>query len=265
MSATLPDSHRPKRRFRWFRYSLRTLMLFVTACALACSWLAVKLKEAKRQHKAVEAIQKAGGQVHYDYQLDASGKEIAGAKPHTPVWLRNLIDEDLFDNVVKITAWRDKQLQHIKDFPDLQSLDFYCGIDVTDNGMANLQYVPELCELRFGSSQSQVTEAGLAYIRPLARLRHLELRGVPINDAGLQCLDGLTALEDLSLEGNITDAGLPNFYGLTQLQHVDISATDVSATGVHDLQQALPNCKIDWAGGTTIEGSIRQQRSRSTP
>ena len=48
---------------RMYQYSLRSLMLFVTACAIACSWLAVTIRSQRRQGAAVEAIEKAGGHV----------------------------------------------------------------------------------------------------------------------------------------------------------------------------------------------------------
>ena len=49
----------PKRR--WFQFSLRTLLVFVTLCAIPCSWLAVKLRQMKREEAAAAVIEKAGG------------------------------------------------------------------------------------------------------------------------------------------------------------------------------------------------------------
>jgi hypothetical protein len=50
-----------KPKLRWFQFSLRTLLVFVTLCAIPCSWLAVKMQQAKRQREAVVAIEKLGG------------------------------------------------------------------------------------------------------------------------------------------------------------------------------------------------------------
>ena len=52
------------------------LLVFVTLCAIACSWLAVKLREAKRKEAAAAAIKKSGGFVKWD-------ENAAG-----PAWLR---------------------------------------------------------------------------------------------------------------------------------------------------------------------------------
>ena len=91
------------------RFSLRTLLLFVTACSVACSWLAVKMQQAKRQCEAVSAIEEVGGKVKYDHQ------------PLTPTWLRNRFGNDLFDNVVEVTTWEDDALAHVKHFRPISS------------------------------------------------------------------------------------------------------------------------------------------------
>ena len=60
--------------FRWrFQFSLRSLVVLVVAVAVPLGWFGVKLREAERQRRAVEAIRGTGGMVYYDYQLDESG------------------------------------------------------------------------------------------------------------------------------------------------------------------------------------------------
>ena len=50
----------PKSKLQWFQFSLKTLLIVVTLVAIPCSWLAVKLKEAKEQREAVAEIEKLG-------------------------------------------------------------------------------------------------------------------------------------------------------------------------------------------------------------
>jgi len=84
---------------RRFQFSLRTLLLVVTLCALACSRLAVKMQQAKRQQVAVTEIKELGGTVTYDWQIDADGHSRPNAQPPGPVWLRNVLGDDCFGNV----------------------------------------------------------------------------------------------------------------------------------------------------------------------
>ena len=64
---------KPARKRRWFRFSLRTLLIVVMLLSLPLGWLAMKMIQAERQRRAVEAIQEAGGEVFYDWEVDYSG------------------------------------------------------------------------------------------------------------------------------------------------------------------------------------------------
>ncbi len=55
----------PKRRF--FRYSLRTLMLVVT---VFCVWMGITANQARDQKQAVEVVLGLGGTVLYEHEID---------------------------------------------------------------------------------------------------------------------------------------------------------------------------------------------------
>ena len=42
----------------------------------------------------------------------------------------------------------------------------------------------------------------------------------------------------------MSDAGLEHLKGLTKLGEVNLTSTKVTASGVAQLQKALPNCKV---------------------
>jgi hypothetical protein len=67
-----------------------------------------------------------------------------------------------------------------------------------------------------------------------------------VSDLGLAHLTGLTELESLGLVGcnQVTDAGLDHLKGLKKLRCIRLNGTKVTATGVADLQAALPDCRI---------------------
>jgi hypothetical protein len=75
---------------RRFQFSLRTLLIAVTLCAIPFGWLAVKFRQAERQAKAVSRIKELGGMVVY---------EPVAAEACLPSWLVNLSGTDVFAHV----------------------------------------------------------------------------------------------------------------------------------------------------------------------
>jgi hypothetical protein len=67
-----PDLSRPK--LRWCQYSLRTLLLGVLLASIGMSWFTPRIQRARKQREAVEAIERLGGEVLYDFMCDDSGK-----------------------------------------------------------------------------------------------------------------------------------------------------------------------------------------------
>ena len=58
-----PKAEPPKRKRRWFQFSLRSLLVTTFIVAVACGWLGKKIEQKRREREAVEAIVKLGGQV----------------------------------------------------------------------------------------------------------------------------------------------------------------------------------------------------------
>jgi hypothetical protein len=51
----------PKPRRRWLQFSLRTLLVLMLVLGCGLGWLAYKIKAAREQRAAVDAIHKMGG------------------------------------------------------------------------------------------------------------------------------------------------------------------------------------------------------------
>ena len=84
--------------FRWrFQFSIRSLLVLTVAVAIPCSWLAVKMKAARRQKEIVAGIITVKGTVFYDWQVDADHyyNPLQKAQPPEPAWLRRLLGNDL--------------------------------------------------------------------------------------------------------------------------------------------------------------------------
>ncbi|HEV2968530.1 MAG TPA: hypothetical protein VGY55_00995 [Pirellulales bacterium] len=143
-------------------------------CAIASGWLGRRLEQKRRETEIVAAIAKLGGVVEYDYQRSPPGK------PFGPDWLRRLLGENFFNDVV---------------FVDFQRV----PIKVGDADLASVQELTTLKVLWLNGDK--ITDAGLDHVKGLIRLESLGLGGTMITDAGLLKLKGLTKLQDLSLGG----------------------------------------------------------------
>ncbi len=181
-----PQPEAPARKLRWYQYSLRSLLLFLLLVSLGMSWVAVRMKRARRQEGAVEEIEKFGGWARYDYEVQQSNRPLPSAGPPGPAWLRNLLGEHFFATVVDVhlagTQITDASLERLKRLTQLQTLDLW---------------------------ETKITDAGLEHLEGLTQLQVLDLWRAHVTDAGLKHLKGLTQLQTLGLcETKVTYEGV---------------------------------------------------------
>ena len=81
-------------------------------------------KDAREQREAIEEIEKAGGDVFFDYQVDASGNPMPWGTPPGPRWLSKLLGEDPFVNVssVLVPQISDAKLEPLERLTELRTL-----------------------------------------------------------------------------------------------------------------------------------------------
>lgn len=252
------DATAPRRRFQ---FSLRALLIAVTALAV---WLGLEVNRVRRQREAVEAIIAAGGKVHYDYEMAPGRSNTPDAEPAAPRWLRKLIGEDFFRDVVDVdlnrTQINDEWLIRLNDLPKIERLNLaYTSVSdsgferltglrnlrsaipdetrCTDRSLAHLAAAsPDLRELAIGGSG--VTDAGLAEIARFKRLRTLVLTGAEITDEGLRQIEALGELEMLWIaEAPITDRGLQSVARLKKLKRLFLFGSEITDEGVKRLEE----------------------------
>lgn len=121
---------------------------------------------------------------------------------------------------------------------------------IDDEGLRRLQAWTDIEELFFNGCRN-VTDAGLAHLTALPKLRQLSLveqdGGMVITDAGLAHVGKMKGLKSLMLQGlvdHITDAGLVHLHQLTGLEELIIRETAVSHDGIRALYAALPDCYV---------------------
>jgi Leucine rich repeat/Leucine Rich repeat len=243
MEAEPPKADPPKRKRRWFQFSLRSLMIFTAIVAVGCGWIGRRMEQKRKEREAVEAIVRLKGEVFYDYQRET----VEDVQPSGPAWLRKLLGENFFSEVDAVLLYdsdvTDAGLANLEGLSELQTL-VLTGTKVTDVGLSNLRGLAHLQNLTL--SGDTITDAGLVNLSQLPRLQELDLARTNITDAALKHLSGLKQLRTLNLRGTkVTDAGLKHLKGLSQLKQLALTAAKVfSNAGVEELQDALPNCEV---------------------
>jgi len=208
--------------------SLRALLIMVLVLG---GWLGWFVRNARIQHDAVAAVQRAGGSVAYDIDWRNEGFN-PYARPWTPM---RLLDGKLWG-----TQWL---IDHL-------GIDYFGSVVTVD-------LIP-----RRANDPARADDATLALVGQLGRLDGLRLTGTAVTDAGLVYLTGLIGLRDLQL-GNtqITDAGLAHLKGLKELRGLLLFNTPITDAGLDHLKSLNSLVLLDLAGTkVTDDGVIELER-----
>ena len=132
-----------------FQFSVRSLLVLTVAVAIPCNWLGVEIKGARKQR---EILAKLGGEVTYDWQINAMSRQLPNIRPPEPAWLRSLLGDDFFGQVVDVNL-EDSQVRDA-------GLEYLKGLDHLEGVWLNY---------------AQSTDAGLEHIKGLNHLSYLML------------------------------------------------------------------------------------------
>jgi Leucine Rich repeat len=242
------------------RVTVRLMMLSILIIGISLGW---RIDKARRQADAVSAVQRLGGDIYFDYDLNLQGRYSPNARPpRGPGWLREILSPEYFRT--PYTIWvrqkvTDSELSFLQELTELRTLHLP-RTDVTDSGLSCLRSMPHLwgldlmnCSLVGDASAREIsglvelkelylngtrfTDMGLACVRGKRELRVLFLSDLRVTDAGLDHLEGLTNLESLALNGTqVTDAGLVHMEGLTKLWQLGLNGTQVTDAGLAHLK-----------------------------
>jgi Leucine-rich repeat (LRR) protein len=263
-------------------------MLMLVILGIAC-WLGWITNKARGQSRAVEAIQECGGIVHYDFEA-VKGNALPGREPSAPRWLRRLVGDAYFQDVVGVylanarsscsrdeTSGRDDRiLSELEHFPQLSSLMLH-EKQATDAGLAHIRALTKL-EYLVLLDATELTDVGVAHLPGLKHLKTLLICRSKMTDAGLASLKDLTRLESLSLQENhstdrglaqlknlknlkelrlglggnrFTDEGLAHLEPLRNLESLDLQGSPITDKGLVHLK-ALPKLREIWMYRTLI-------------
>ncbi len=132
----------PSKR-RWFAFRLRTLLVAVVALGVVLTPLAIKMKKAREQKKAVEWVLENGGSVEYDWQTDDDS-----GSPPGPKWVRRLVGDEFFQTVrmVCLIATPVSEMSPLRGLTNLRELDIRLT-QITAEEVARLQKALPNCKI----------------------------------------------------------------------------------------------------------------------
>lgn len=156
------------------RLTVRLLLVLVLVIGCFLGWLA---QTARTQRLAVARIKQLGGSVLYDFQR-VPGVPTNKMEPRGPRWLRRLIGDERFQEVVQVNLTgldlRGVNLACLEDFPELRALELTCA-EIGDSGLAQLSRL-KLERLRvLWLADSGITDSGLPYLAAFHRLEVLDV------------------------------------------------------------------------------------------
>ena len=218
-------------RFPPLRLSVRLLMATILLLAIVLGWI---VDCARIQREAVAAVRRAGGSVAYDCEVDKDG--MPRTKPLPLKWLIDSLGIDYVSNVAMASFGGnadDAVLVQVGRLNHLERLGLSNNRGVTDAGLAHLKGLTRLRSLDLMGTS--VKGPGLAQLHALRRLESLDLQTLPLSDADLAPLADLTALKRLLITASITDAGMVHLKPLTNLEFLALRMVPISTAGLAPL------------------------------
>ena len=178
------------------------------------------MAKAREQKMAVATVWQSGLEVGYDWEFDADG-HLKMSTWNGATWLRNLLGDDFFFDVVEVYASIGFKVSPTSSFVSI--------------------------------SDCVATDQNLLVLKTFSRLRSLSLAGNRITDSSMACIAELRGLQELKLWfTNVGDNGIAHLQGLRNLRHLRISTAKVTNSGLVYLKN-LPNLESICLGGTAVD------------
>lgn len=220
-----------------FQFSVRTLIFFCAVEALVCIWLAIEVRDARRQSQLISWIQSfkaMGSGEPRSGQADYAGYDGPDGEP-APLPLIRLMGFDFFQdiNTVAFDQCVDVQDKDLSRLGILQRLTWLSlpGTSITDAGMADVERLALLDYLNLSSTK--ITDDGLQHIGDLSRLELLDVSGTAVTDRGIESIRHLKALGDFfANQTRITDVGLERLGGMPTLASIRVADTQITDKGI---------------------------------
>jgi Leucine Rich repeat len=287
MSSALRQYAQPSRR-RWFRFSLRTFLLLITALCVA---LGLYAKRQRDRHLAIETIKRWGGVVDFadisatmtvnesfdrlKLQIEARQKGrpwpvFREQIPQNKHWQRKLFGKYYGTNVVAVTLrdfgstppGADNDVTILAPLTELRRLNL--GMHIKDADLLQLPSLPQLRSLNLGSD-TWISDQGLECLERLPNLTSLQIRNASITATGMAYIGAVGKIQSLMLNScDVTDDSLANLAKLPHLTRLWLTDSTISDAGIVHLM-GLRGLKYLSVRGTTVTEEGEQKLRAALP
>lgn len=272
-------------RSRRFQFGMRALLVILSIACVMFAILGARVAAAKRQLRAIRAIERLGGQVWFQW-AEGSMKVPLGdpmfadrpalrlhaklVDPSTSIWtwFRYSFRDD-FPPPVRAVDFRggvvlpESVLAQLLDLRGLTHVALE-RVEVTRDGLAQVASVPDL--LHLGIYNCEIDNEDLLVFARAKKLKRIDLCDVPIDGSGLGCLRDLPDLACLDLQGSgVTDAGIQCIKDLKQLRCLDLSQTQISDRTIATLGMLEWLELVDVVDAETVSLDACQELRRRRP
>jgi hypothetical protein len=119
MMATQSHAIPGARKYRWYQYSLRAILVTVAVVAAGCGLVMLRVNEVRSQREVIHAIEGSGGLFIYWGKNPAEWELIFfELEPPGPAWLRSVLGDFYFARSVELSysmLWQPKPVD-LSDF-----------------------------------------------------------------------------------------------------------------------------------------------------
>ena len=248
-------STKPKRKRRWLRYSLRSLLLVMLMLSVWLGWMA---NRAAKQRRAVALVEELGGVAFYECQKPTTtGGGMGGNQGSFAYIGPNRSGGGMGANVGGGAARRSRYPGGI---PTSRS-------SVGEGSVANFNR--QAAPTPLNEPPPEDDDFLHKYVEHdwFHDVVHVRLVGPEVTDEQLgKVVDGLPNIVRLTLRRcSITDAGLEHVASLERLESLSIAGTDVTADGIARLRSQRPTLTILHVSGADNSKRATRINSQGLP
>jgi hypothetical protein len=255
---------------RWFRFSLRALMLAVAICSLPAYYVT----SAIRQHRLIEALRQFDATVAFDNVTDSRGAFTLGESQPLG-WLARLFGEEYVGNVTSVDLFdaTDEQIALVAQLGTVRRLHLASTQPIASQGLAKLPRLKiaelnlmfqegfdlaclatwmdlEKLEISFWGLESV---QGFESLSVLPRLRELVVYN--FTDPNIQGIDKLKSLQTVRLEvcPNLSTDALQSISALPNLQHLALKSCPEVAIDQFEPQSGIRRLTVGNCASVTLD------------